>query len=291
MILGVSILSSQTRSVPRSELRLELSKIDNKLRSLKSENDELSRVVSTQKTEIKRLSDLLVQTQSEFKSLSETTSTSAAEISSESKNTKGQIQEIGQTVSTRTIWSVIIIAIFGILGAGGFVLFGRRLATHSNVIDARIKETRSEVSNLIAGANRRDAELADILRNQLSLIRENEPRTIAQPQEFDHKLAIRVGDEIHRMRKRIDHMPAETKGLGALRNSLTRLEEEFNDRGYEIMDLIGKDYVDGLKVEARFVDDPSVPPGKEIITDVILPQIMFGGVVIRIAKVEVGKCY
>ena len=77
----------------------------------------------------------------------------------------------------------------------------------------------------------------------------------------------------------------------ALTNSLQRLEEEFNDSGYTIEDLLGKKYVRGMQVEARFVDNPNIPKGEEIITDVSKPEIKYKGEVIQVAKVEVGKSY
>ena len=104
-------------------------------------------------------------------------------------------------------------------------------------------------------------------------------------------LPLKVGDEIHRMKKRIENMPIETKGLTALNNSLSRLVDEFNDAGYEFEDLLGRKYIDGMKLEARFIDNPDMPKGEEIITDVLKPQINYLGVVIQTAKVEVSKSY
>ena len=53
------------------------------------------------------------------------------------------------------------------------------------------------------------------------------------------------------MRKRIENMPQDVKGLSALTNSLQRLEEEFNDSGYSLEELQGKKYVDGMKMAAK----------------------------------------
>jgi hypothetical protein len=39
------------------------------------------------------------------------------------------------------------------------------------------------------------------------------------------------------------------------------------------------------------LDNPDIPKGEEIITDVLKPQINFQGVVIQTAKVEVSKSY
>lgn len=108
----------------------------------------------------------------------------------------------------------------------------------------------------------------------------------------DHSLPLRVADEIHRMRKRISFMDEESKGLNALKHSLKRLEDQLHEGGYELVDLAGKKYVDGLNVEARFVPaDGDAPIDDETITDTIRPQVNYMGVMIQQAKVEVSKSY
>ena len=67
-----------------------------------------------------------------------------------------------------------------------------------------------------------------------------------------------------------------------------RLEEEFNENGYEIIDLLGKTWNDGLTVDARFVPSDDLKPGEEIITKIIKPQINFKGVLIKAAEIEVS---
>jgi len=106
------------------------------------------------------------------------------------------------------------------------------------------------------------------------------------PQE-NHALPLRLGLEIHRMRKRMANIPADTKGLGALENSLRRLEESFNDRGYEIVDLLGKPFTEGMTVHARFAPSDVPDSGEQLITKIIQPQINFEGVLIQPGEVEV----
>jgi len=90
------------------------------------------------------------------------------------------------------------------------------------------------------------------------------------------------------MRKRIENMPPDIKGIGALKNSLQRLEEAFDHQGYEIVDLLGKAFTEGLTVHARFVPSDELGPGEQVITKVIQPQINFEGVLIQVAEVEVS---
>jgi cell division protein FtsB len=107
----------------------------------------------------------------------------------------------------------------------------------------------------------------------------------------DHGLPLRVAGEIHRMRKRLEYMPEDFAGTKALIHSLKRLEDELNTNGYEVVDLIGKKYVDGLNVEARFVPAEDGDIDGETITDILRPQVNFQGIMIQQAKVEVSKSY
>ncbi|OQX10731.1 MAG: hypothetical protein BWK80_45425 [Desulfobacteraceae bacterium IS3] len=132
-----------------------------------------------------------------------------------------------------------------------------------------------------------------LMRRKLSLTTERLNRDIRQAlsnntAEADHSMPLRIGQEIHRMRKRIANMPKETKDIRALENSLKRLEECFNESGYEIIDLLGQPFVEGLTVHARFVPSETCRPDEKIISKVIQPQINYNGVLLQAAEVEVS---
>lgn len=292
LLLGASLSTvGQDSSVKKSEFRSEISRISSTLNSLRDSNAELQRTVSTQKKQIDSLSDQLAESQANIKKLADSTNVTISEISTENKNTYSRLQEIDQTISKRTLYWAIIILTLSLSGIISFVLFRRRLSSNTQNFDSKIAATKEALEKLQTGANKHDSNLAEVLQTQLALLNEKRLSDGTVEAEINHKLPLKVGDEIHRMRKRIENMPQEVKGLGALRNSLSRLEEEFNDNGYHIEDLVGKKYVDGMKMEARFVDNPEIPKGEEIITDVLRPQIGYRGHVIQVAKVEVGKSY
>ena len=104
----------------------------------------------------------------------------------------------------------------------------------------------------------------------------------------DHTLAIRLADEVHRMRRRLASLPEETRGLVPLRRSIERLEAELASHGYDLVDPIGRPFVDGLTMEARFVSDESLAAGQRVISKVIVPQVNYRGALVRMAEVEVS---
>jgi hypothetical protein len=188
-----------------------------------------------------------------------------------------------QILSNKNSLFIAIILITFIL----IIVFSKWLITYLNKLNVRnIEEVDNKLKNEL---NKVDLNVLKIIENQLNLIKQDKQSLGST--EISHNLTLKVGDEIHRMKKRIENMPKETKGLTALFNSLNRLVDEFKDAGYEFEELLGRKYIDGMKLEARFIDNPDIPKGDEIITDVLKPQINYKGVVIQTAKVEVSKSY
>jgi len=106
--------------------------------------------------------------------------------------------------------------------------------------------------------------------------------------KMNNSLAIKVADEITRMRQRIETMPMEINGIIQLSKSLDRLEEELNNLGFELPTLLNSHYEEGMTIQARFIPSDKFTLGEKVITKVIKPQINFNGKLIQIAEVEVS---
>ncbi len=272
--------------ITKSEFYSEIFKLNGKIKTLEKNNFDLQRINSLQKKQVDSISLLLSVAQSNIQQIADSLHITVTNVSMTSKQTQNQIQDINQTISNRTLYWIIAILGVALLSMIVFFVLRSKLSSSTKNLDSQIARTNDAMQN---EAIKLDSKLVEILQTQLSVLKEERKNKSVGSKEADHKLPLKVGEEIHRMRKRIENMPQDVKGLNALTNSLQRLEEEFNESGYEIVELIGKKYVDGMKVEARFVDNPDIPKGEEIITDVLRPQIMFQGLVIQVAKVEVGK--
>jgi hypothetical protein len=145
--------------------------------------------------------------------------------------------------------------------------------------------------NVLEETIKLDAKFSEILENQLVLMNKEStqkevPKTV---EDIDHSLPIRVGYEIYRMRKRIENMDENMTGLNALKNALTRLEDEFNRQGYSINDLTGQSYVDGLTVKVvNAIERKDLKSGTQIISKMITPQIYYKGLVVDHGEVELA---
>ena len=134
-----------------------------------------------------------------------------------------------------------------------------------------------------------DQKLVEIIETQLTI--ENESNTsvkIPATEEPDHSLALKVADEIVRIQKNISRMDKKTKGLKQLAASVKRIQDNFASNGYEVVEMLGQPYKEGMKVQANFIPDDELEEGQEIITRIIKPQVNFKGEMIQSAQIEVS---
>lgn len=108
-------------------------------------------------------------------------------------------------------------------------------------------------------------------------------------EELDHSLVIKVADELVRIEKNLSRMDQKTKGLKQLKASVGRIKDNVLSHGYEIVDMLGMKYNEGMKLAADILIDESLDEGVQIITKVIKPQINFKGEMIQSAQVEVSQ--
>ncbi len=83
-------------------------------------------------------------------------------------------------------------------------------------------------------------------------------------------------------------MPDDTRGVRQLSKALQRIQDTFKVNGYEMVEMLNKPYVEGMKVVVNFITDENLEKGKQIITKIIKPQINFNGKMIQSAQIEVS---
>lgn len=129
-----------------------------------------------------------------------------------------------------------------------------------------------------------DEKLVELLDKQMTI-----QNAVPAQSEPDHSLALKVADEIVRIETNLSRMDNSVKGYKQLSASVRRIKENFAANGYEMVDMLGKPYKEGMKVIANFVPDESLKEGEQIITGIIKPQINFNGVMIQAAQITVSQ--
>lgn len=123
-----------------------------------------------------------------------------------------------------------------------------------------------------------DEKISELMENQSS-----------ESNIQDHSLVLKVADEIIRIEANLSKMDPSVKGFKQISKAVERIRTNFEAYGYEIVDMLGKPYDDGMKVVANFVTDESLTPGAQVITAISKPQINYNGVMIQSAQVTVSQ--
>ena len=105
----------------------------------------------------------------------------------------------------------------------------------------------------------------------------------------DHSLALKVADEIVRIELNMSRMDSSVKRYKQLAKAVERIKDNFKANGYEIVDMLGEPYNEGMKVTANFVADENLEAGKQIITGITKPQINYNGQMIQAAQITVSQ--
>lgn len=275
VFIFITSYAEEADFVKKNELESQITKLNGTIIDIQKANKELKAQVKEQ-----------IKINNEIRSLIETNEQDIKnEINITKEDTGKQISNITKKISERSLIWILSTVLLILLGIITYLLLKNKLSQSSKILGVQILKAREELET---EAIKLDSKLTDILETQLKIFNEKTATSGKQEAEIDHTLALRVGEEIHRMRKRLENMPPETKGMGALTNSLMRLEEEFNSNGYEIVDLMGKPWNEGLNVSARFIPSDKLKPGEEIITRIIKPQINYKNNLIRAAEIEVS---
>ncbi len=274
------------------DLKDQISKLNNEVEEIRKSNtrimDRLEEIDSRNlklTNSIKENKENIAQFKKEIEELKEETdykiNTSVEEVES---STKQRMEKLGKDMKKSSIIFFIICAILAVILGITSVIIYRRIKENKTDIEDEIDKIKSKYDGELS---KMDLEISKKLEKVLD--KKLSDRTEDTRIEVDHSLSLTIADELNRMRRRMEHMPEDTKGLKALMKATERLEEKLNDLGYEIVELLGQPYVEGLSViTSRFVPSEDLNKGEQIISKVIKPQVNYNGVLIQSAEVEVS---
>lgn len=113
---------------------------------------------------------------------------------------------------------------------------------------------------------------------------------IGDTEHIDHDLPLAIADELNRMKVNLHHIPADVRGYKQLCRCVERMETALQAFGYEVVNHLGQEYTDGMKVMANFVIDEQMSSDEAPrITNVTRPQVNYQGRMIQVAQVTVSQ--
>lgn len=197
-----------------------------------------------------------------------------------------------RNIEGRTMWASGIGVALMLALLGGLWYLRRRIAGGTDAID-KVRQAQDE----LAKAQERMQEEACSLDNKLLELVEKQMKaaplaptaTESASGKEDHSLAIKVADEIVRIELNMSRMDSSIKGYKQLAKAVQRIKDNFFANGYEIIDMLGKPYHEGMKVIANFVVDETLEAGTQIISSITKPQINYQGRMIQAAQITVSQ--
>lgn len=283
----------QTTDNENSAIEQNLKFIQSKQAELNEKIECLSMALSKKKREIKALQQdngVLFKNIDSLKcfcnELKKTQAEAQVSISEKLQDTDNVIASTQSVVKNRTLWGgIITIIILFAVSLISYYLIKRIKRGTSSIDDVRKAQEalQNAQSKMQEDSIKLDNQMLVLMERQLNIVPMN---SLA---ETDHSLALKVADEIVRIELNLSRMDASVKGYKQLTKAVERIKNNFLANGYEIIDMLGKPYNEGMKVVANFVPDGTLKNGEQIITGITKPQINYNGKMIQSAQITVSQ--
>ena len=287
----VSILLFSTFWANAQKINIDFDKdikpLNDKLKSLQVENSNLKTKVNSLSVDITNsklsLDSLRKQTEENSKEL-------GLKISSTEKNTNQKISAVDESLGKNSLYGIIGVLSAILLSGLLYWLLSKRQKTDKTDFIDQLSKTKSNIEESLVKEFGKQTELMD---TQLQLIEKQKAIIQTTPNgEPDHSLALKLASEINLIERNIKLMDVKTKGLKQLQASVGKLKDNLSANGYEMPELLGKQFHQGMKViVTSSIPDENLKKDSEIISKVLIPQVNYNDKMIQTAQIEVSVGY
>jgi hypothetical protein len=239
---------------------------------------------------IKSIDSVSIQTQSNTNSIIQTASELGIKIKETDDKNEGKISEVQDSLSSNSLYGIIgVLSAILLSGLLYWILRKRQQHDKTDIIDQLSKTKLSIEESLIKEFDKQ----TQLMETQLQLIEQQKTTLLETPNtEPDHSLALKVASEINLIERNINLMDSKTKGLKQLQASVGKLKDNLSANGYEMPELLGKQFHQGMKViVTSSIPDENLEKGSEIISKILIPQVNYNDKMIQTAQIEVSVGY
>ena len=266
-------------------LQKEISTLKATVSRLQQENGKIHGLYEQQKAIVDSLSDVQKQQSENLVSLSKRLGDDLAETNNRIDN---NASSLSNSIKSRT-WAAFLGILIALVMLGVVYYYLRKKILNASSSIDKIKTAQDSLAvaqkAMQEESVKMDTELIELLDKQLSNIGISNAMNL----EIDHSFALKIGDEITKMEVNLSRMDPTIRGYKILCRSIQRIKDNFKSREYEIVDMLGKPYNEGMKVVANFVFDDTLAEGEQKITGIIKPQINYKGKMIQAAQITVSQ--
>lgn len=301
LVFGVTNLFAQqlTDSILQDqieELKIRINQQQEDIKSLYSElnkeyrtyrnvkNDLNQIIIDNQVKVVDSLNTLISKSKQELSIVNNQLNT---KIKQTDENANSKISELDSNLDKNRLYWIIATLATLLLGGLVYWLLGKRIQSSKTDVETQIRNTKTALEE---ESVKLDNKLVEVLETQLKLkLEETKVQPTTSNQKADHSLALKVADEIVRMQKNISRMDEGTKGIKPLLKGIERIQDNFASNGYEMVNMLGQEFNEGMKATVSFVQDENFETNKKIITRIIKPQVNYKGTMIQAAQIEVTE--
>ncbi len=278
--------------ITKEDLDKELNPLNEKIQKLQSENSKLKSEIGTLNLKLstanKSIEGLRIQTQENSSAISQTANELGIKIKETGDKNEGKITEVSKSLSENSLYGIIGVLSTILLSGFLYWLLSKRQQTDKTDFIDQLSKTKSSIEESLVKEFGKQTELMD---SQLHLIEQQKTTLQATPNaEPDHSLALKVASEINLIERNINLMDSKTKGLKQLQASVGKLKDNLSANGYEMPELLGKQFHQGMKViVTSTIPDENLEKDSELITKVLIPQVNYNDKMIQTAQIETSK--
>lgn len=296
IIIAIFILASvnafaQTETLNKEDLAKELQPLKTSIQTIQKENGSLKSEISNLNTKLsnayKSIDSLRNLSQENRNAISQTANQLGIQITTTEQTANKRIDEVGQSLSTNSLYGIIGVLSTILLSGLLYWLLRKRQKNDKTEVVEQLQKTKYSIEESLV---KEFGKQTNLIASELQLLAQQKidsPKAVnAEP---DHSLALKVASEINLIERNINLMDKGTKGLKQLERSVGKLKDNLSANGYEMPELLGKQYHQGMKViVASSIPDENLEKGSEIITKMLIPQVNFNDKMIQTAQIEVS---
>lgn len=291
---AVGVEGRKDDSIKVAKIEERLSKLSQDMKRQEGEIKRLSKGDKEMRTEIDDIKNDYRELESAQKDDSTKVSEEIASVNGKLASVNGKIEKtnnaVGQNTSaigSRSKWGIgiaLFIAVFIVVA----MLYVRRRMKKGDTSIAEVRKAQDALQTvqvkLQEDSVKLDKTLLDVMEKQIA-----PQQVVTSTGEPDHSLALKVANEVVRIEVNLSRMDASVKGYKQLLKAVQRMKDNLKANGYEIVDMIGKPYDEGMRVVASFVPDDRLPAGQQVITGITKPQVNYNGEMVQAGEITVSQ--
>ena len=268
--------------------------LSRELSTIKQTNEELVNTVSTLKQRITSLETVTKALTGQSESIEARVSETEKDIvdntasirdtkeglSSQIQATDNRVHDQASSLKKKTTWGIVIALLVLALSTLLTYLLNKKGNARILALQGKAEKLNEEI------VNRLSSELAEMQKISSSF---GALSSAGVDSQNEQDLIKALADRITFMEMTLYRMDPSVRGYKQLTKSISQMKNNLLANGYEIVDMLGKPYHEGMKVTANFVEDENLEPGQQVITGIIKPQINFHGQMIQAAQISVSQ--